>query len=293
VWATGRRESDRPAVRYEGPALDARTEYHWTGRVWDKDGEPSGWSDPTTFETGRHEDDWEAAKQAVVDGSCDLILISPERLANEGFRARVFDLMVSTSVAPGANDDASGVAGAIEAARVLSQHEFESSIVYVGFTGEEQGLFGSTHAAEVAEDEEWTLAGVLNNDMIGNIHGINNSDLLNAPRWPDVASLIRAQLAGRTVVMYNAPFDTRLIQQTCIRNRMPPFNLHAHCAMREYAKFYGQWDEGREKFKWQSLTKAAAQQGVTIEGQAHRALSDCRTTLGVIQAMAAHLPEAA
>lgn len=87
--------------------------------------------------------------------------------------SRVSDVMDSTSVAPGANDDASGVAGAVEAARVLSQHEFESSIVYMGFTGEEQGLFGSTHAAEVAEEEDWALAGVLSNDMIGNIEGID------------------------------------------------------------------------------------------------------------------------
>jgi hypothetical protein len=87
--------------------------------------------------------------------------------------SRVSDIMDSTSVAPGANDDASGVAGAIEAARVLSKHEFESSLIYVGYTGEEQGLFGSTHAAEVAVEEEWKMAGVLNNDMIGNIRGID------------------------------------------------------------------------------------------------------------------------
>jgi Zn-dependent M28 family amino/carboxypeptidase len=87
--------------------------------------------------------------------------------------SRVSSIMDSTSRAPGANDDASGVAGAVEAARVLSQHEFASSIVYVGYTGEEQGLFGSTHAAEVAVDEDWTMAGVLNNDMIGNIEGIS------------------------------------------------------------------------------------------------------------------------
>ncbi len=87
--------------------------------------------------------------------------------------SRVTDIMDAESDAPGANDDASGVAGAIEAARVLSQHEFGSSIVYVGFTGEEQGLIGAAHAAQVARDEEWDLAGVLNNDMIGNIEGIS------------------------------------------------------------------------------------------------------------------------
>lgn len=87
--------------------------------------------------------------------------------------SRVSSVMDSTSRAPGANDDASGVAGAVEAARVLSNHEFESSIVYVGYTGEEQGLFGSTHAAETAVEKDWTMAGVLNNDMIGNIEGID------------------------------------------------------------------------------------------------------------------------
>lgn len=87
--------------------------------------------------------------------------------------SRVSDVMDSTSVAPGANDDASGVAGTIEAARVLSLREFESSIVYVGFTGEEQGLFGSTHAADTFTKAAGTLAGVLNNDMIGNIEGVD------------------------------------------------------------------------------------------------------------------------
>ena len=87
--------------------------------------------------------------------------------------SRVSDIMNAESDAPGANDDASGVAGAIEAARVLSQHDFGSSIVYVGFTGEEQGLIGAAHAAQVAREEEWDLAGVLNNDMIGNIEGIS------------------------------------------------------------------------------------------------------------------------
>lgn len=103
--------------------------------------------------------------------------------------SRVSDIMDSTSVAPGANDDASGVAGAVEAARVLSQRDFESSIVYVGFTGEEQGLFGSTHAAETAVEEDWQLAGVLNNDMIGNIRGVdgvveNNTFRVFAQRRP-------------------------------------------------------------------------------------------------------------
>lgn len=75
--------------------------------------------------------------------------------------------------APGANDNASGMAGAIEAARVLSNYDFESSIVYVGLSGEEQGLFGGQGLAQYAKDNNWNIIGVLNNDMIGNIEGVD------------------------------------------------------------------------------------------------------------------------
>ena len=75
--------------------------------------------------------------------------------------------------APGANDNASGMAGSIEAARVLSKYEFPNSIVYVGLSGEEQGLFGGKGLAEYAQREDWNIVGVLNNDMIGNIEGID------------------------------------------------------------------------------------------------------------------------
>ena len=75
--------------------------------------------------------------------------------------------------APGANDNASGMAGVIEAARILTQYEFPTSVVLVGLSGEEQGLFGGQHMAQVALDEGWDIVGVLNNDMIGNIEGID------------------------------------------------------------------------------------------------------------------------
>jgi len=77
------------------------------------------------------------------------------------------------SDAPGANDNASGMAGAIEAARILSKHKFGSSIVYAGLSGEEQGLWGGQHTAKLAKEKGWDIIGVLNNDMIGNIEGID------------------------------------------------------------------------------------------------------------------------
>ena len=87
--------------------------------------------------------------------------------------SRNSDTMDYTGDAPGANDNASGMAGTIEAARVLSQYQFESSIIYVGLSGEEQGLFGGKGLAEFAKKNNWEIIGVLNNDMIGNIEGVN------------------------------------------------------------------------------------------------------------------------
>ncbi len=87
--------------------------------------------------------------------------------------SRVTDVLNGTDDSPGANDNASGMAGAIEAARVLSKYEFPSSIMYVGLSGEEQGLFGGQILAQHAIENGWKLKAVLNNDMIGNIAGIN------------------------------------------------------------------------------------------------------------------------
>lgn len=74
---------------------------------------------------------------------------------------------------PGANDNASGMAGALEAARVLSQFEFQSSIIYLGLSGEEQGLFGGKGFAAYAKEQGWELIGIFNNDMIGNTTGVD------------------------------------------------------------------------------------------------------------------------
>ena len=87
--------------------------------------------------------------------------------------SRVSDPTNFTSDSPGANDNASGMAGTIEAARVLSNYKFESSIIYVGLSGEEQGLFGGKGLAAYAKQKGWEILGILNNDMIGNISGVD------------------------------------------------------------------------------------------------------------------------
>ena len=87
--------------------------------------------------------------------------------------SRISDPNNYTDDSPGANDNASGMAGTIEAARVLSKYRFENSIIYAGLSGEEQGLFGGKGLAEYAQQQGWEIIGILNNDMIGNIKGVD------------------------------------------------------------------------------------------------------------------------
>lgn len=87
--------------------------------------------------------------------------------------SRVSDPNNFTSDSPGANDNASGMAGTIEAARVLSKYSFDSSIIFVGLSSEEQGLYGGKGLAAYAKQNNWDIVGIFNNDMIGNITGVD------------------------------------------------------------------------------------------------------------------------
>jgi hypothetical protein len=85
--------------------------------------------------------------------------------------SRVTDVMNATSDAPGADDDGSGTAAVLEAARVLSQHKFSATLVYAVLSGEEQGLYGGKLLAQYALDHHWQVEAALNNDIIGSSHG--------------------------------------------------------------------------------------------------------------------------
>jgi hypothetical protein len=85
--------------------------------------------------------------------------------------SRVSDVMNTTADAPGANDDASGVAAVMEAARILSKHKFAATLVYAPLEGEEQGLYGGKVLADLARRKGWRVEADLNNDIVGNTHG--------------------------------------------------------------------------------------------------------------------------
>ncbi len=107
---------------------------------------------------------------AIQRGSLD-----PERfvLMSGDIDSRISDVMNYQDDSPGANDNASGMAGVLEAARILSKYKFAGSIIYAGLSGEEQGLFGGKILAKHALDNGWQIKAVLNNDMISNISGID------------------------------------------------------------------------------------------------------------------------
>jgi len=89
--------------------------------------------------------------------------------------SRVTDVMNRTADAPGANDDASGVAAVMECARIMSKHSFPSTIIFVAVSGEEQSLLGSAYLANQAKSKNWNIDAMLNNDIMGS----NNSNETN------------------------------------------------------------------------------------------------------------------
>jgi hypothetical protein len=101
--------------------------------------------------------------------------VDPERVIvlTGHIDSRVSDPMNATADAPGADDDASGVAVVIEAARILSRHQFPATIVYGVLSGEEQGLYGGKVLADYAKAQGWRVEADLNNDIVGAIRGQN------------------------------------------------------------------------------------------------------------------------
>jgi hypothetical protein len=111
------------------------------------------------------------ARLKGTDENDDRIFIISGHLDN--MRTNVMD---SVGDAPGANDDASGVAAVLECARIMSRHSFPATIIFVAVSGEEQGLLGANYMAEKAKKENWNIEAVLNNDIMGSN---NSSETLN------------------------------------------------------------------------------------------------------------------
>ena len=103
---------------------------------------------------------------AILKGT-DPVASKRMYLVTGHYDTRETDVMNTHDPAPGANDDSSGTAVSLEAARILSKFKFPATIVFVAVAGEEQGLNGSRHLAQLAKQQGWELEGVLNNDIVG------------------------------------------------------------------------------------------------------------------------------
>jgi hypothetical protein len=88
------------------------------------------------------------------------------------YDSRVTDVMNAKDFAPGANDDASGVAVAMEMCRIMSKQKFNCTLIFVAMVGEEQGLYGATNLAKRAKEEGWNVHLLMNNDIVGNSYGM-------------------------------------------------------------------------------------------------------------------------
>lgn len=117
------------------------------------------------------------------------------------------------------------------------------------------------------------------------IHGISNDMVADAPDYSSIHPYLETLFKEKKVIIYNASFDLRMLQQSALKYNLIPLNFHSViCAMKWYAEYYGQWNDLRGSFKWQSLCNAAKQQNLDIHDlTAHRALDDCKITQRLIK----------
>jgi len=109
------------------------------------------------------------------------------------------------------------------------------------------------------------------------VHGLTNATLEEAPSFREIYDQFKAVISGKTMVIYNAPFDLRLIKQTIKTHHLSPIEIdpeQIECAMLKYSAWKGEiWTHGN--YKWQKLP-----------GGDHTALGDCKATLDLIKKMA-------
>lgn len=118
------------------------------------------------------------------------------------------NVMDSLVTAPGANDDASGVAVVMELARIMSKRTFPATIIFVAVSGEEQGLFGAHHLAQRAVDEKMNIVAMLNNDMVGNAVSSETNIFDNT----------RVRIFSETIPQMESDAEARVRRQTSGEN---------------------------------------------------------------------------
>jgi DNA polymerase-3 subunit epsilon len=122
------------------------------------------------------------------------------------------------------------------------------------------------------------------------VHGITDEMVADAPGIAEVLPRLAEVLAGRTLVIYNAVYDLRMLVQAeraCgvqVRGCSPASSVH--CAMELYAEWWGEWNDYHGSFRWQKLGAAARQQNIALPPDLHRARADAELTRRLMEAMA-------
>lgn len=129
-----------------------------------------------------------------TDPADDRLFIISGHLDN--MRTNVMD---RTGDAPGANDDASGVAALLECARIMSKRSFPATILFVAFSGEEQGLLGANYMSEKAKRLNWNIEAVLNNDIIGS-NNSNETNIINNTKIRVFSEAFSVQDTGKAAL---------------------------------------------------------------------------------------------
>lgn len=129
-----------------------------------------------------------------MDAADDRIFIISGHLDN--MRSNVMD---KTGDAPGANDDASGVAALMECARIMSKRSFPATILFVAMSGEEQGLLGANFMAEKAKKQNWNIEAILNNDIMGS-NNSNETNIINNTRIRVFSESFSVQDTGKNAL---------------------------------------------------------------------------------------------
>lgn len=119
------------------------------------------------------------------------------------------------------------------------------------------------------------------------VHGISNEMVQEAPGWPQLWPQVKEALANQWVGIYNAEFDLRLMQQSHRKCKLDwePLGARGFCIMNLYAQFYGEWNDEKGDYRWQSLTKAGEQSGIAIPNS-HRAKADTLLARAVLHHIA-------
>lgn len=112
------------------------------------------------------------------------------------------------------------------------------------------------------------------------IHGITNEQVVDQPTFPQVAKIISFILQDKNVVCYNSGFDIKILWSLFKKYGIDtPKVARVSCAMEQYSRFKGEWNESKGGLKWHKLPKLAT-------GEAHDSLVDCVSTLKLIRLIA-------